>query len=105
MNAPRLLRLTEVMALTGLSRMTIWRLEKSGEFPARRQLGHHSIAWLESDVHGWIESRPPVRTPRAVDRSARRPTSVSPHSLGVAEPSLIDDWSGANGFLSISVRI
>jgi prophage regulatory protein len=87
MNAPRLLRLTEVMALTGLSRMTIWRLERSGEFPARRQLGRHSVAWLESDVHVWIESRPAVRTPRAVDRRTIRSASISPHAIGVAEPS------------------
>jgi prophage regulatory protein len=87
MNAPRLMRLVEVMALTGLSRMTIWRLERTGEFPARRQLARNSIAWLETDVHNWIESRPAVRTPRALDRPAARPTSVSLRAAGVAEPS------------------
>jgi prophage regulatory protein len=66
MRAPRLLRLNEVVALTGLSRMTIWRMERTGAFPSRRQLGGNSVAWLESDVHEWIESRPPVRLRSAI---------------------------------------
>ena len=40
----KLLRVTQVAAMTSLSRMTIWRLEKAGEFPARRQLGRNSVA-------------------------------------------------------------
>jgi len=49
-----------VVSVTGLSRMTIWRLERSGGFPRRRQLGPRSVAWLESDVEEWIHSRPAV---------------------------------------------
>ncbi len=54
----RLLRTKQVVELTGLSRMTIYRLEKSGAFPARRQLGSNSVAWLEEDVSAWVGSRP-----------------------------------------------
>jgi prophage regulatory protein len=52
------LRLRQVVSVTGLSRMTIWRLERAGEFPRRRQLGARSVAWLQSEVEEWIESRP-----------------------------------------------
>ena len=57
----RFLRIRHVMQLTGLSRMTIYRLELAGRFPKRRQLSKNSVAWLESDVEGWAESRPVAR--------------------------------------------
>ncbi|MEP7247853.1 MAG: AlpA family transcriptional regulator [Gammaproteobacteria bacterium] len=52
------LRLRQVVSVTGLSRMTIWRLERAGGFPQPRQLGARSVAWLQSEVEQWIESRP-----------------------------------------------
>jgi prophage regulatory protein len=54
----RFLRVRQVMQMTGLSRMTIYRLELAGKFPKRRQLGENSVAWLESDITAWAESRP-----------------------------------------------
>ena len=52
----RLLRLAKVIGMTGLSRTTIWRLERTGEFPRRRKINSRSVAWLESEVHHWIET-------------------------------------------------
>lgn len=66
----KLLRTKHVLELTGLSRMTIYRMEKSGSFPARRQLGTNSVAWIEDDVAAWVRERP---TPRA---RTTRPTSL-----------------------------
>jgi prophage regulatory protein len=63
----KLLRVPQVVALTGLSRMTIYRMEKRGEFPDRVQLGPNSIAWHEQDVNNWIAARPPAA--RAVMRA------------------------------------
>jgi len=40
-----------------LSDVTIWRLEKAGQFPKRRQLSPGRVAWLASEVDAWIESR------------------------------------------------
>jgi prophage regulatory protein len=54
----RLLRTKEVTAVTGLSRMTIYRLELSGAFPRRRRLSRNSVGWLEEDIKSWIASRP-----------------------------------------------
>jgi prophage regulatory protein len=56
--AMRMLRLKDVIRVTGLARMTIWRLERKGDFPLRRQLGPRSVAWLERDVQEWMEHRP-----------------------------------------------
>lgn len=43
---------------TGLSRATIWRREKSGDFPQRRLITANRIGWLESEIVEWLESRP-----------------------------------------------
>jgi len=57
----KFLRIGQVMQLTGLSRMTIYRLELAGEFPKRRRLSKNSVAWLDTDIAQWAESRPVSR--------------------------------------------
>ena len=57
----KFLRIGQVMQLTGLSRMTIYRLELAGEFPNRRQISKNSVAWLDTDIAQWAESRPVSR--------------------------------------------
>lgn len=52
-----LIRLPPVLRKTGLSRTTIWRLERKGLFPKHRKLSRRAIGWLESEVQKWIESR------------------------------------------------
>jgi prophage regulatory protein len=51
----RLLRKAEVLARTGLSDTTIWRLEKRGEFPKGRRLSPGRVGYLESEVQAWID--------------------------------------------------
>jgi prophage regulatory protein len=53
----KFLRIGQVMQLTGLSRLTIYRLELAGEFPKRRRLSKNSVAWLDIDIAQWAESR------------------------------------------------
>lgn len=47
-----------VEEMTGLSSVTRWRLEKCGEFPGRRQISPNRVAYLESEILEWMESRP-----------------------------------------------
>jgi len=54
----KILRIQEVTELTGLSRATIWRKERAGIFPIRKQLGLNSVGWLESDVQQWLTNLP-----------------------------------------------
>lgn len=54
----KMLRAHEVMARTGLSRVTIWRRVRAGTFPAPSELGANSIGWPESEISAWLESRP-----------------------------------------------
>ena len=52
----RVLRLDEVKRITGLSRTTIWAMERTGRFPKHVQLTGKSIGWLESQIGGWMEA-------------------------------------------------
>jgi prophage regulatory protein len=65
----KFLRMRQVMQATGLSRMTIYRLELAGKFPKRRQLSENSVAWLEADITEWIDSRPVARLRAAAELS------------------------------------
>lgn len=53
----RLLRFATVRDLTGLSRTTLWRLERTGEFPKHVTMSAHAVGWVESEVVAWIGSR------------------------------------------------
>jgi len=53
----RLMRLPEVVQMTGVSRSTIYRWMENGEFPRQISLGANTVAWLVSDVEDWIHRR------------------------------------------------
>lgn len=53
----RLLRFPAVRDRTGLSRSTIWRLERRGEFPKHHRIAPNVVAWVEEEVTNWIELR------------------------------------------------
>ena len=57
----KLLRFPAVRDRTGLSRSTIWRLERRGEFPKHYRIAPNVVAWVEDDVAGWIEERTAAR--------------------------------------------
>lgn len=73
-NQDRILRKDEAMALSGLSRTTLWRLERDGNFPARRQLSVGAVGWLKSEIDAWIEARQAITSGncRQVAVSSRR---------------------------------
>ena len=53
-----LLRLPDVMELTGLSRSSVYRLEAAGDFPKRVRLSERATAWREEELLEWVDSRP-----------------------------------------------
>ena len=53
----RFIREPECRRITGLSRVTRWRLERRGQFPKRRQISLNAIGWLESEILSWVEDR------------------------------------------------
>ena len=47
----------EVVALTRLSPVSLWRLERKKAFPRRIKLGAKRVGWVEAEVLGWIAAR------------------------------------------------
>ena len=56
-NPDKIIRVKEVLGLTGLSRTTLWRLEKKGQFPARLPLSAGSVGWRLREVEKWIDEK------------------------------------------------
>ena len=53
----QILRRKDVCAVTGLSYSTIFRLERAGQFPQRRQLSPNAVGWLRAEVDEWVTKR------------------------------------------------
>lgn len=53
----RIIRAGEVESMVGLSRTTLWRYERRGEFPKRVSLGASSVGWKLNQVQAWIDER------------------------------------------------
>lgn len=54
----RVLRPAAAAAYIGLSRATLYRLERVGELPARIILGPNASGWLREDLDGFLATRP-----------------------------------------------
>ena len=53
----RLIRLNEVIKVTGLSRSTIYSYIADNLFPRAVPLGERAVAWVESEVNDWVIAR------------------------------------------------
>ncbi|HHQ4186782.1 TPA: helix-turn-helix transcriptional regulator [Vibrio cholerae] len=53
----RLIRFREVLAMTGLSRSSMYRFIEENQFPTQVQLGGRAVAWVESEAQEWIAQR------------------------------------------------
>ena len=51
----RILRLPDVLELTGLSRAVIYERMSRGEFPTTVQLGLRAVGWRARDVYDWLD--------------------------------------------------
>ena len=60
----RILNITEVVAATGLSKTTIWRRQRSADFPLAVKLGGQNsrrVGWRHEDIEEWLNSRPRIQ--------------------------------------------
>lgn len=53
-----IIRSKELQRLIGLSRTTIWRMERKGLFPSRIRLGPNTVGWIEDEIAEWLSARP-----------------------------------------------
>lgn len=59
----RMLRRNDVLEALGISESTLYRWMDAGRFPRPVQLGPNTVAWPESAVSDWMESRGAGRGP------------------------------------------
>lgn len=52
----RLIRMKDVMRITGLSRSRIYQYIAEDKFPDSVSIGGRSVAWVESEVFKWVKS-------------------------------------------------
>ena len=57
MTIEKLLTMTELQRIVPYSSSHLYRLIKVGEFPQPIRLGPNRVAWRETDIERWIESR------------------------------------------------
>jgi prophage regulatory protein len=58
---PRILRLTEVIDITGLGKTTIYQLQRAGDFPGGVKMTAQAVGWIEDEVRAWITDRMAAR--------------------------------------------
>jgi len=61
MPAPVVHRKKAVVALTGLSATTLWRLTRRGDFPQPIRLSPGTVGWFDSEVLAWLSERAAAR--------------------------------------------
>ena len=57
----RMMREKEVRNVTGLSRVTRWRMERRGEFPRKVRLTKRCVGWWEHEVFEFLQQKAWVR--------------------------------------------
>ena len=76
----RLIRLTEVRKISGLSRSSIYERSKSGLFPSSVNLGGRAVAWIEAEVRAWVNER--IKESRTCVGNMREVRTSLPASVG-----------------------
>ena len=54
-------RLPNVMAITGMSRSTIYALMSKDQFPKQVSLSRRCVGWKKDEIDEWISSKKPER--------------------------------------------
>jgi len=60
-DADTLLTIEEVAVRTRLSKPTIYKLIRQGDFPRQLRLCANKVAWLEREVSAWVAARAEAR--------------------------------------------
>jgi prophage regulatory protein len=53
----KILRMPNLIKKIGLSKPTIYRLIKNGDFPPHTRLTQRSVGWVEEDIDIWLDGR------------------------------------------------
>jgi len=61
----RMLRLRGVEECVGFSRSAIYRAMEDDGFPRPVRIGRRAVAWVESEVQAWLDTKLAARVERA----------------------------------------
>ena len=78
------LRFSEVRRRVGLSRSTIWRLERRGLFVKRRRLSANAVGWPEDEIEAWLRARRGVSEDRSIETESAGSPSLLDWLQGMA---------------------
>lgn len=97
----RLIRLKEVINLTGLGRSSIYKFMEEGRFPESISLGERAVAWEISEIEEWISIKIEGRT--NIDRvNSKRESVRSPVTEADVTSFIYDKFSGCNVSVAIA---
>ncbi|QSF54861.1 helix-turn-helix transcriptional regulator [Brevundimonas fontaquae] len=83
----RILPWSQVKVICGLSRTTVWRMQKTGDFPACVQVSQNRVGWWQSELLAWRRARTPRRLPEPrVMVAAAKPVESPTVGRKMAEP-------------------
>ena len=57
----RLILQSQLKEIVPFSRTTVWRLERDGKFPKRRQVSPGRVGWLASEIEAHLANLPEAR--------------------------------------------
>lgn len=57
-NAMQLLKMKDVIRVTGLSWANIYKLISEEQFPASYKLSTRRVGWKKTEIDQWIDTRP-----------------------------------------------
>lgn len=78
----KVLKLKQVLDITGLSRSTLYHYIQNQQFPSQIQLGPKRVGWVEDEVIGWIKNRIENR-----DSNASFPGLMNVHAYDSMRPT------------------
>jgi len=74
----RLLSWRAVRDLTGVSRTTLWRLQKAGKFPQPVRISAGRVGWREQEVIAWAAGLSPTGAPGPASEPGTTPGPARP---------------------------
>ncbi|MEM6858867.1 MAG: AlpA family phage regulatory protein [Pseudomonadota bacterium] len=64
-----LMTTSDLVSHLRMSRITIWRKRREGDFPQPCQTGHSGPRWSRQDIEDWLDSLPRVDPVAAASRN------------------------------------
>ena len=58
----RIITQAELAKIVPFSRATLWRLQRMGNFPKRRQISPGRVGWLASEIEAFLAGLPQAKS-------------------------------------------